>query len=134
MNKITVGADGPLHFTGNLEVLDGAGAVVDEARDAWLCRCGASARKPYCDGSHRAAGFEDAGLPGVTDLGSSQTGVVKLSPRTDGPLKCQGPLEICDVQGRPVWRGTETALCRCGASARKPFCDGKHRQIGFKSA
>lgn len=131
MNKIVVGADGPLHFTGNLEVLGPDGSVVRRESEAWLCRCGASRDKPFCDGSHREAGFQDAGQPVQGDLAASQMGALKMSPRPDGPLKCQGPLEVCDAAGRPVWRGDETALCRCGASARKPFCDGTHRKTGF---
>lgn len=133
MNRIVVGADGPLHFSGTLEVSAADGSEVRRMQEAWLCRCGASKDKPWCDGSHRAAAFEDAGQPPLGDLPPAQAGTLRLSPRLDGPLKCLGPLEVCDAQGRPVWRGSETALCRCGASAKKPFCDGTHRHNGFKA-
>ncbi len=49
--------DGPLHVTGNLEVLTGTGKTVNRVNECWLCRCGHSKNRPYCDGSHRAAGF-----------------------------------------------------------------------------
>lgn len=49
--------DGPLKVTGNLEVVSGTGHTIHKATKLWLCRCGQSANKPYCDGSHKAAGF-----------------------------------------------------------------------------
>lgn len=49
--------DGPLHVSGNLEVITGTGKTVNRVTECWLCRCGHSKNKPYCDGSHRSAGF-----------------------------------------------------------------------------
>ena len=49
--------DGPLMVTGNLEVVSGTGRTTDKVVKTFLCRCGASKNKPYCDGSHKAAGF-----------------------------------------------------------------------------
>jgi len=51
----------------------------------------------------------------------------------DGPLKITGNMKIMASSGRVAWQGDETALCRCGASEKKPFCDGSHRKIGFSS-
>jgi len=48
--------DGPLHVKGNLELCSGTGKAINRSRETWLCRCGASQNKPYCDGSHRKAG------------------------------------------------------------------------------
>ena len=59
---ITVGADGPLEVTGDAEVRAADGTVISEAERLFLCRCGQSAKKPFCDGSHRKVGFHDAGL------------------------------------------------------------------------
>ena len=50
--------NGPLHITGALEVVSGTGKTINRVTDAWLCRCGQSANKPYCDGSHVKAGFK----------------------------------------------------------------------------
>ncbi len=50
--------NGPLHVTGDFEVVADDGDVVFRGSEAWLCRCGASSNKPFCDGSHRASGFE----------------------------------------------------------------------------
>lgn len=60
---ITVGADGPYEVNGRVRILAADGSLIEESERAWLCRCGASAKKPMCDGSHRACGFEDAGVP-----------------------------------------------------------------------
>lgn len=50
-------SDGPLHVTGPLEVVSGTGRTLLRTTEAWLCRCGHSANKPYCDGSHTKVGF-----------------------------------------------------------------------------
>jgi CDGSH-type Zn-finger protein/uncharacterized Fe-S cluster protein YjdI len=49
--------DGPLQFSGNLRVLDAAGVAAGCSSEATFCRCGHSANKPFCDGSHVAARF-----------------------------------------------------------------------------
>ncbi len=49
--------NGPLHVTGNLRILDAAGVAAGCATKATFCRCGHSASKPFCDGSHAKAGF-----------------------------------------------------------------------------
>jgi CDGSH-type Zn-finger protein len=58
--------------------------------------------------------------------------VIRL--RENGPLVCQGPITIVDHLGNeftlPVGKDT-IALCRCGQSKNKPFCDGSHRACGF---
>lgn len=53
--------DGPLQVTGNLELVTGTGHTVDRTTQTWLCRCGHSANKPFCDGAHRKAGFKADG-------------------------------------------------------------------------
>ncbi len=49
--------NGPLKIAGNLEVVSGTGRTVNKVRQAYFCRCGHSQNKPYCDGSHKQAGF-----------------------------------------------------------------------------
>lgn len=49
--------DGPLKVVGNLELCSGTGRIVERGAQMFLCRCGHSANKPFCDGSHKAAGF-----------------------------------------------------------------------------
>ncbi len=59
---ITCTEDGPLQVSGPISIMDHTGAVVTVAadEDVWLCRCGASASKPFCDGSHATSGFSGA--------------------------------------------------------------------------
>ncbi|MFZ0322935.1 MAG: CDGSH iron-sulfur domain-containing protein [Actinomycetes bacterium] len=54
---VTVVPDGPLFVTGGPEVTRSDGQVQETRNRVTLCRCGASSNKPYCDGSHKAAGF-----------------------------------------------------------------------------
>ena len=64
---IQVYDDGPLIVRGPAVLLDSAGREVDPGRrTVALCRCGRSARKPFCDGSHRVARFRGPGTPGGT--------------------------------------------------------------------
>lgn len=52
----------------------------------------------------------------------------------DGPLIVRGEFDIVTPSGSPVPRDRKTvALCRCGASAIKPYCDGTHKLIKFRS-
>lgn len=64
---------------------------------------------------------------------------IQISVRKDGPYLIQGDLtelNLTDPEGNPYDLGGKniTALCRCGASVNKPFCDGQHSKIGFQAA
>ena len=56
-----------------------------------------------------------------------------IEPRANGPLFVRGRVRIVDERGEVVRDDTRLALCRCGGSRNKPFCDGTHREIGFTS-
>jgi CDGSH-type Zn-finger protein/uncharacterized Fe-S cluster protein YjdI len=49
--------DGPLEVEGNLEICCGTGRVIEKTTKTWLCRCGGSQTKPFCDGTHKRNGF-----------------------------------------------------------------------------
>jgi uncharacterized Fe-S cluster protein YjdI len=55
-----------------------------------------------------------------------------VSPWPNGPLFLRGPVHVETASGE-VREATRVALCRCGQSANKPFCDGTHREIEFKA-
>lgn len=62
--------------------------------------------------------------------------VTRISTYEDGPfLVAGGRFRVVDAEGGefPVEKET-IALCRCGASTQKPFCDGTHSKIGFRAA
>ena len=50
----------------------------------------------------------------------------------DGPIKMEGPITLINSDGRRDVLGKVSYFCRCGASKNKPFCDGSHKDIGFK--
>ncbi|MCK8464240.1 CDGSH iron-sulfur domain-containing protein [Aliiroseovarius sp. S1339] len=52
--------DGPLKIDGNVEICTGTGKRITKVAKAFMCRCGASKNKPFCDGSHKGIGFKDA--------------------------------------------------------------------------
>jgi CDGSH-type Zn-finger protein len=55
---ITIRANGPLLVQGDVKVINSAGEEVDRGGRVAFCRCGLSNTKPFCDASHKAAGFE----------------------------------------------------------------------------
>jgi CDGSH-type Zn-finger protein len=60
-------------------------------------------------------------------------GPLTLTLCTDGPVQCDGPVAIFDAFGEAVTTVQQAWLCRCGASKNKPYCDGSHQAIGFRS-
>jgi CDGSH-type Zn-finger protein len=121
LNVVQPQVDGPLKVEGEIEIL---------AAD------GSPANKPFCDGSHKAAVFRDPsavspeyqlkklepGMPGAS---------LRITAKTNGPLGCFGEMQVRDASGKIAWAGGQAALCRCGGSKNKPFCDGTHREIRF---
>ena len=128
-NTLRVRENGPLAFHADLRIGE------TTALRATLCRCGASAHKPYCDGSHGRIGFVASGEPTTVESAplATRDGPLEIAPQANGPLKVSGSLEIVSGTGRTIKRATEVYLCRCGASGNKPFCDGSHRKAGFRT-
>ncbi|MEB8336986.1 CDGSH iron-sulfur domain-containing protein [Streptomyces endophyticus] len=54
-----------------------------------------------------------------------------ITPSEDGPYLVSGPVTLTDVDGREIPHPDPVSLCRCGASANKPFCDGSHLTTDF---
>ena len=60
---------------------------------------------------------------------------VTIRPTKNGPLIIEGPVELFDTDGNKITVDkARLALCRCGDSSNKPFCDGTHSAIGFQAA
>jgi CDGSH-type Zn-finger protein len=57
---------------------------------------------------------------------------IQITVKDKGPLLVKGPMTLTGPDGEEIETGdSTTALCRCGGSAEKPFCDGTHKKIGF---
>ncbi|MGQ0532882.1 MAG: ferritin-like domain-containing protein [Caulobacteraceae bacterium] len=131
VNLIRTQEGGPYAFRGDLRI-DGTPI----GYRATLCRCGASKNKPFCDGSHHDIGFDATGEPPTgdkTDMLKVRDGAIEIAPALDGPLMVRGNMEIISGTGRVVARMQAARFCRCGHSNTKPFCDGTHAKVGFKS-
>jgi CDGSH-type Zn-finger protein len=203
---ISVTENGPYMVEGRVEVVNGAGEVASREGKVFLCRCGGSQNKPFCDGTHKRIGFSgpevaDRGpiaerretyggdgitiyddrsvcahigectdrLPSVWKLGTepwidahgasadqiadvvghcpsgalsyslgddpavveqdAEPGVVASK---DGPYHVRGGIQVTSSGGADYEPRNRQALCRCGGSRNKPFCDGTHWHIGFK--
>ena len=59
---------------------------------------------------------------------------VTIEATPNGPYLVTGQVELRDTDGRVLPTKVKTWLCRCGASTKKPFCDGTHSKIGFQAA
>jgi CDGSH-type Zn-finger protein/uncharacterized Fe-S cluster protein YjdI len=130
VNTLQTRENGPYAFRAALEI-EGQGGMYR----ATLCRCGKSNNKPFCDNTHRKIGFVVTGEPETLPFEPLQTwsGVLQVIPVKNGPLHVRGPVEICSGTGRTVTCTQNVKLCRCGASANKPFCDNSHVRISFIS-
>ena len=131
VNTVRVRENGPLAIRAPI-TLDG----VPQGYRLTLCRCGESKNKPYCDGSHGAAGFTGTGEPAAVESRAlpQRDGPLSITATRDGPLHLVGNLEIVSGTGKTIKRVTDVWLCRCGHSKNKPYCDGSHKTVGFRSS
>jgi CDGSH-type Zn-finger protein len=76
----------------------------------------------------------DAGIAGAAGLHEAGERAAVITPYRDGPLVVRGPFRMVDQDGEEIAvdRGT-VALCRCGRSRLRPFCDGSHKLTRFKA-
>lgn len=128
--------NGPLIFSSEtmVKVQNAEGSLIVEAKELALCRCGASTNKPFCDGSHKRNAFEadqefnDERREDIT----GQEGEFVVTVKANAMLFIKGPMTIFSRSGKSVTTRTKAAICRCGASDKKPFCDASHKQCGFE--
>jgi CDGSH-type Zn-finger protein/uncharacterized Fe-S cluster protein YjdI len=129
VNTVRIRENGPYAFHAELAIEGHADAGYRRV----LCRCGASKNKPFCDGAHHAANFVATGEPAAGEMATlaQRNGPLTITPTKNGPLQCEGSLEIVSGTGTTLAKTAKTFLCRCGHSSTKPFCDGTHRKVGF---
>ena len=205
--SVDVTEDGPYKVCG-VAMVDDEGNAFDAPDPAYLCRCGGSANKPFCDGTHVKNGFDGTevadhgpqtqrrdtyvgdgvtiyddrsvcshagrctdglptvwklgGEPWIDPLGASAEEIIEvvkrcpsgaltysrtdggaieedvhdptLAPATDGPYVLSGHVRVTSSSGEPYEHRERVALCRCGKSSNKPFCNGKHWDCNFQAA
>lgn len=132
-NEALVTAAGPINLTGNITVVHEDGTVT-YANHISLCRCGASKSKPNCDEQHLDREFLHSGrIQEASDVQHSERpSKITLSLIKDGPITFRGRLRLHNSLGQECVK-QRGSLCRCGQSASKPFCDGSHEKVGFRS-
>ncbi len=132
-NEVMVTAAGPLQLTGNITLVNEDGSV-QYANHLTLCRCGQSNAKPSCDGEHLEKEFLNPGkISEASEIVASQRpSKITLSCIKDGPITFRGRLRLHNQFGQECVK-LRGSLCRCGQSASKPFCDGSHSRVGFKT-
>lgn len=64
-------------------------------------------------------------------MNAESTDEIKITLAKNGPILVNGNIELKDAGGNVINTGKACALCRCGGSSNKPFCDGTHNKIGF---
>lgn len=124
----TIINDGPLVIEGQLQLGDEAHTQLS------LCRCGKSNNKPFCDGSHRENPFDDeAYIEAEAVAAELAEGLVTLTPYANGPVGFKGAMTFQTMNDEVLCSREKGALCRCGASKKKPFCDASHRDLDFQA-
>ncbi len=132
-NEVLISNGGPLQITGNITLVHEDGRV-QYANHLSLCRCGHSRSKPECGGQHVDMEFLNSGkIFDVSEISaSSHPNRITISCVKDGPITFLGRIRLHNQFGQECVK-MHGSLCRCGQSARKPFCDGSHSRVGFKT-
>ena len=121
-------ANGPLALRGDLTLGDKTYPRLT------LCRCGKSREKPFCDASHKRHNFDDEKTTAAEDITDDQKlESVTLNPSPNGPILFEGKITFKTKESGNICSREKGAICRCGESNNKPFCDGTHGTIDFKA-
>ena len=113
-------------------------AVFDVRRRKWIDVNAASAEATAatvrrCPSGALQVRLRTDGAAAAPIAGSGPTmTVIEVTP--NGPLRCEGTLRIVREDGSIEERTGTVSFCRCGGSAKKPFCDGSHKRMGFRSS
>lgn len=128
-NTIRAVANGPVYVRGNIEIVNADGELVHRDTRVALCRCGDSKQKPFCDNTHIEAGFvAPEGMADRESAPAGEAGPLRMTLAKNGPILLAGPYAVLDGTGNEMFESDKGALCRCGRSGNKPFCDGAHKQ------
>lgn len=134
-NSIMVRPNGPLICKGDNDItlLNADAEVILKDKEFALCRCGLSKSKPFCDGSHKteekqmSQSFTDKREEDINGI----VGDLTITVKANAMYSINGPVTIFSRDGLSKTTRTKGALCRCGHSENKPFCDSNHKTCGF---
>lgn len=135
-NRIKLQENGPIYFFGDLKVLDAEGNTILKDTRFAMCRCGASHNKPACDNSHQKLEWTagtTADTSDLDELNQNEQGGLLIKPMKNGPVLLEGVYTLESPKIGEFTSSKNIALCRCGGSSNKPFCDGTHKEIGFEA-
>ena len=104
--------------------------VFDPERRPWVDIEAASADEIEAAVARCPSGALRTRRVGVPEPKREQPLEVRASAQ--GPLLIRGGVRVLDAEGNVLYEGDKAALCRCGGSANKPFCDGTHARNGFR--
>jgi uncharacterized Fe-S cluster protein YjdI len=104
--------------------------VFDKEGRPWVKADAASAAEIEAAVARCPSGALRARRTGATAPKRQQPLVLRASEK--GPLLVTGGVRILDADGDVLYEGERAALCRCGGSSNKPFCDGTHKTNGFE--
>jgi len=112
------------------ECVKGLPSVFDSARRPWILPSGANAEAiaaviTKCPSGALHFTRFDGGAP------EEPSEPATIVPTPCGPLYVRGRIQLQSADGRAVIEETRLALCRCGKSGNKPFCDNSHLGVGF---
>ena len=134
-NSIMVRPDGPLICKGDTEITlqNADGDLILKDKEFALCRCGLSNNKPFCDGTHKgknisaSQSFNDNREEDITNLEER----LIITVKQNAMYSVKGAFTLFSRDGASKTTRTKAALCRCGNSENKPFCDMSHKTFGF---
>ena len=127
--------DGPLICKGDIDItlLNADEELILKEKEFALCRCGLSSKKPFCDGSHKSSdisipqSFVDKREEEISNISEGLTITVKKNAM----YSVKGAFTLFSRDGVSKTTRTKAALCRCGESNNKPFCDMNHKKCDF---
>jgi hypothetical protein len=105
--------------------------VFDDSRRPWVKVDAATADEVEAAVARCPSGALRTRRIGVSPPRRQQPLEVRAS--ANGPLLLSGDVRILDANGAVLYEGERAALCRCGQSGNKPFCDGTHKKVGFRA-
>jgi uncharacterized Fe-S cluster protein YjdI len=104
--------------------------VFDDSRRPWVEVDAAGAEEVEAAVARCPSGALRTRRTGVALANRVEASQIQASE--NGPLLASGGVRVLDAEGNVLFEGVNAALCRCGGSGNKPFCDGTHKKNGFR--